>query len=638
VTTATTATSVPLQADAQVRNRLFPKTRSWFALDAPLALLSPLSVLRLLYAFAGVTWILVGFVWPLSHSERATVFIVAATALLGWIAMLRLRRTGDGWCLALTCLWIAEVSTLVSTGQGGGLSVVSATYFVPIGVFVALFFGVWVVTISQGAIALSLWIALAGPIGILRALFLAVVMTIALATASFVVVLLMRSTRSLGTLDPETGLPNGLGIAQRLSHRDVAEPLVVVAVVLRGIDSAQEALGFQAGSELLRRAVEDIGQVLPSDAIIGRIGDELVVVQTVADGSLTTDEQRAEFVPERAVEVARSLALTVGRAINAGRYFLDGVEISLHAHAGLSVAPWDGDAIPELFRRASLSAREAVANGTTDAVWHANTHTLTGADLALLADLGMAEERGELTLVFQPQVAASSGEVMSVEALLRWKSHTRGDVPPGLFIPLAERTGLINRLTEWVLPEALNTQVRWRRQGLEISTSVNLSPVTMTRQDLAESVLEELRVRSLPPSCLTLEITETAVTNLVHAVLRLTPLREVGIRISVDDFGSGNTSLSSLPHLPLDELKVDQQFVRRSRDSHNDLAIVRTIIELAQRLHLVCVAEGVETEELYADMVGLGFDLLQGYFVAKPLGEEELLQFARAGPLSLGGR
>jgi len=515
----TTATSVPLQAEAQVRNRLFPKTRSWFSLDAPLALLSPLSVLRLVYAFAAVTWALVGVVWPLSRSERATVFIVAATALLAWMAMLRLRRTGYGWCSALTCLWVAEVATLVSTGQGGGLSVIVVTYFVPIGVFVALFFGTWVVTISQGAIALSLWIALAGPIGILRALFLAVVMTIALATASFVVALLMRSTRSLGTLDPDTGLPNGLGIAQRLSHRDVTAPLVVVAVVLRGIDSAQEALGFQAGSELLRRAVEDIGQVLPSDAIIGRIGDELVVVQPVADGSLSPDEQRAESVPERAVEVARSLALTVGRAINAGRYYLDGVEVSLQAHAGLSVAPWDGDAIPELFRRASLSAREAVANGATDAVWHANTHTLTGADLALLADLGMAEERGELTLVFQPQVAASSGEVVSVEALLRWKSRTRGDVSPGLFIPLAERTGLINRLTEWVLPEALNTQVRWRRQGLEISTSVNLSPVTMTRQDLAESVLEELRIRSLPPSCLTLEITETAVTNLIHAVL-----------------------------------------------------------------------------------------------------------------------
>jgi diguanylate cyclase len=202
-------------------------------------------------------------------------------------------------------------------------------------------------------------------------------------------------------------------------------------------------------------------------------------------------------------------------------------------------------------------------------------------------------------------------------------------VSPGLFIPLAERTGLINRLTEWILPEALNALVRWRAQGIELSTSVNLSPVTMTRLDLAESILDELRIRSLPTSSLTLEITETAVTNLLHAVLRLTPLRVAGVKISVDDFGSGNTSLSSLPHLPLDELKVDQQFVRRSRDSENDLAIVRTIIELAGRLGLVCVAEGVETEELYNDMVSMGFDLLQGYFVAKPLSEEELVAFVQ---------
>jgi len=142
-----------------------------------------------------------------------------------------------------------------------------------------------------------------------------------------------------------------------------------------------------------------------------------------------------------------------------------------------------------------------------------------------------------------------------------------------------------------------------------------------------------LRVRSLPASCLTLEITETAVTNLLHAVLRLTPLRAAGIKISVDDFGSGNTSLSALPHLPLDELKVDQQFVRRSRDSQNDLAIVRTIIELADRLGLVSVAEGVENEELFTYMVELGFDLLQGYFVAKPLSEAELVPFVRMGPM-----
>ena len=625
----TSATSIPLHADAHVRNRLFPKTRSWFALDAPLALLSPLSVLRLVFAFGAVTWILMGALWTLSHSDRTIVFIVGTTALVAWASLLRVRRVSVGWSWALSCLWIAQVSVLLWAGHGGALSVATATYFVPIGVFVALYFAVGVVAASQVIIAMGVWVALTRPAGVLPAAFIAVVLSLSLSTASFAIVLLMRSSRNLGTFDPETGLPNGLGITHLLAQRDSNSPLVVIAVVVRGVDSAQEALGFQAGSELMRRAVEDIGQVLPSDAVIGRIGDELVVAQAMADGVLSSAEQDSESVPDRAVEVARSLAQTVGRAINAGRYFVDGVEVSLHAHAGLSVAPWDGDTVPELFRRASLSAREAVTNGATDAVWHANTRTLTGDDLALLADLGMAEERNELTLVFQPQVSGSTGKMVSVEALLRWTSRTRGTVSPAVFIPLAERTGLINRLTEWVLPEALNAQVRWRQQGIEISTSVNLSPVTMTRQDLADSVLEELRVRSLPTSSLTLEITETAVTNLLHAVLRLTPLREAGIKISVDDFGSGNTSLASLPYLPLDELKVDQQFVRRSRESENDLAIVRTIIELAARLGLVCVAEGVETEELYLDMVNLGVDLLQGYFVSKPLSENELVQFVR---------
>jgi EAL domain-containing protein (putative c-di-GMP-specific phosphodiesterase class I)/GGDEF domain-containing protein len=628
-TSVSSATSVPLDAEAKVQNRLFPKTRSWFALDSPLALLSALSVLRLLFPFAAATWLLVGVAWPMAHPDRVRVLLVAVSALVTWVPLLRVRRINVGWCWFLTMLWLAQTSILVWSGHGGGLSVIATAFFVPIGVFTALFFGVRTVATFQLAVAMGLWIALAGSAGIARAALLAGFAGIAFATASFTVVLLMRSTRELGTFDPETGLPNGLGIANRLSGRDPAAPLAVIAVVLRGLDSAHEALGFQAGTELLRRAVEDIGQVLPSNAIIGRIGDELVIAQPMREGALSTEEQQSDSVPEQAIAIARTLAQTVGRAINAGRYFVDGVEVSLHAHAGLSVAPWDGDELPELFRRASLSAREAVAEGTTDAVWHANTGTLTGEDLALLADLGLAAERGELALVFQPQVAPVSGETISVEALIRWKSRTRGDVPPGQFIPLAERTGLINRLTEWILPAALDVQVRWRQQGIYVTTSVNLSPVTLARQDLADSVLQELLDRSLPASCLSLEITETAVTNLLHAVLRLTPLRQAGVKISVDDFGSGNTSLSSLPHLPLDELKVDQQFIRRSHESQGDLAIVRTIIELAGRLGLVCVAEGVETEELYVDMATMGFDLLQGYFVARPLSEEQVVEFIR---------
>jgi EAL domain-containing protein (putative c-di-GMP-specific phosphodiesterase class I)/GGDEF domain-containing protein len=441
--------------------------------------------------------------------------------------------------------------------------------------------------------------------------------------------LLNRSIRRLGAVDPETGLPNGFGMARRIRERDQTRPLAVVSVLVRGIDSAIEALGYQAGTELLRRVVEDIGQVLPSDATIGRIeGAELVVAQSLGGIPLDPQDRSAE-IPQEAIDSSDELVQTVERAIAAGRYQVDGVEVALRAHTGISIAPWDGTDAPELLRRASLSAKRAVADGATSVMWLADNRTLTADDLAMLADLGAAIEKGELSLVFQPQIDSRTAKTIGAEALLRWHSPARGDVPPGVFIPLAERIGLINRLTEWILPQALDAQVGWRRAGLTISVSVNLSPVTLTRPGLTDWVMDEIRLRRLPPACLTLEITETAAADLTSAVKRLRPLQSLGIRISVDDFGSGYTSLSALPEMPLDEIKVDQQFVRRSRESHNDLAIVRTVSDLAKRLGLVAVAEGVETQELARDMAGLGYGVLQGYFAARPMPADELFGFAR---------
>jgi hypothetical protein len=163
-----TATSVPLQADANVRSRLFPKTRSWFALEAPLALLSPLSVLRVIYAFASLTWILSGLIWPLSDSNRATVLLIGASALVAWLALFRVRRVSVDSSWLLSCLWLVQVSVLVWAGHGGGLSVAATTYFVPIGIFAALYFDTRTVTACQAAIALGMWIALASAVGVLR--------------------------------------------------------------------------------------------------------------------------------------------------------------------------------------------------------------------------------------------------------------------------------------------------------------------------------------------------------------------------------------------------------------------------------------------------------------------------------------
>ena len=216
-----------------------------------------------------------------------------------------------------------------------------------------------------------------------------------------------------------------------------------------------------------------------------------------------------------------------------------------------------------------------------------------------------------------------------MEALLRWNSPRLGSVSPGRFIVLAERTGLIEQLTWWVVAEALDAQARWRSDGIDCPVSVNLSPNMLGSPHVADAILAELRSRDLPARVLTVEVTETDATDLMRAIDQLRPLHEHGVRVSIDDFGTGYTSFAALPHLPLDEIKVDMSFVQRSLVSKTDEAIVRSIRDLAHRLGLASVAEGVESSALEAQMTEFGLDLLQGANITMPLKEDALLEFLR---------
>jgi EAL domain-containing protein (putative c-di-GMP-specific phosphodiesterase class I)/GGDEF domain-containing protein len=636
-------TSARLSGEARPRNRLFPKTRSWFALDAPLELLSPLSVLRVLFAVATLAWPLIGWIGRADHGSRmAAVVAVSVTNTLLWVGLLAVKKVDLRACRLLSAWWTVAVGVLVWSGGGTGASLSFALFTVPIAVFVALYLGNRAVVVDLIGTAAVLGTALAPSEGVARALLLACFGVVALATAPAAVLVLGRSARRHDTVDPDTGLPNGFGLAQRLEARD-STPFVVAAVVLEGIGNAREALGYQVGTELLRRAVEDLGQVLPSDAVIGRVdGDELLVVVGLHSGGAdpppsSTGPDRVG-VPGPAAREGSQLADTLVRAVSAGRYLVGAIEVSLRAHVGLSTAPFDGTDVAELVRRASVTARHAAERGVAVQSWDGDQGALTADDLSLLGDLRLAPERGELFLNYQPQVARTTGRARSVEALLRWDSPVHGLVSPGRFIPLAERTGLIDRLTEWVMREALDAQVRWREAGVDLPVSVNVSPRSLPMPGLSSSILDLLAERDLPASCLTVEVTETAVADPEQAASVLRPLYDHGIRISVDDFGTGFTSLAALPTLPLDELKVDQCFVMRSPNSPADRAIVRTVGELGHRLGLEVVAEGVETAEIAGLLGDMGIDLLQGYHFARPLPEDELLRFmadeAQSGPAS----
>jgi diguanylate cyclase len=621
--------------------------RSWFDLGMPLELLSPLVILRVLFPACAVLWCVQAIFlhWPGDRLD--VVFVVSGIALVLWVVVLSMKRLGVVGCNVLAGMATAMVATLI-WAEGGPVEALGyAPYFLPFLTFVSLFLARRAALVHVGFGMLLFWLALWPAIGIGDAALVAVVAGIAAATGPMAVMMLTSSAARSGGVDPETGLPNAIGLARRVAVGPKGPPVLVATVALAGIGEAREALGHGIGAALLRRAVADVSRVLPAGAVVGRVGgDELVVVrplpptadQPPADlpsgsGDRSEHEPPTGQVPAGARAAGLSFGQMLTRAISAGRYAIGPVEVLLRPHVGMAISPWDGEDLAELVRRTSLAARQAATTGTAQVVWGHPEGTLTAEDLTLLSDLRLARDRHELHLAFQPQIDARTGRTVSAEALIRWQSERYGDVPPARFITLAERTGFIDRLTEWVLAEALDVQVRWRRAGLALPVSVNFSGKTLRRPDLPAWILRELAARNLPPSVLGIEVTETAATELEPAVDILRPLHDRGVRISIDDFGTGHTSLGLLPHLPLDELKVDMSFVLRSGDSPADEAIVRSVLELAHRLGLRAVAEGIENEDVRARMSALGYDLLQGIHFAGALPEDQFFEYARVpGP------
>ena len=245
--------------------------------------------------------------------------------------------------------------------------------------------------------------------------------------------------------------------------------------------------------------------------------------------------------------------------------------------------------------------------------------------LELLGDLRRAIEASQLELHYQPKLDMDSGEVRGVEALVRWRHPTRGLLGPMQFIPLAERTTLMRPLTLYVLEAALAQVRAWRDDGLDLSVAVNLSVPNLLDTKLPGDVRDLLERHEVPPHKLILEVTENVIlADPARVIEVLTALKAVGVGLSLDDFGTGSSSLSYLKRLPLDELKIDKSFVMAMENSAPDEAIVRSTTELAQRLGLRVVAEGVETAEAFAQLVNAGCEEVQGYFLQRPIPAAEI--------------
>ena len=418
--------------------------------------------------------------------------------------------------------------------------------------------------------------------------------------------------------DRLTGLPNRAMFDERLQRAVLradrhGHRLALLFCNLDGLKAINESFGQASGDSVLREVAERVTRLAGERDMVSRAGgDEFLVL--------------LEGAPDK--EVAGRLASRVMAALSEPCRF-DGHEVPLSCSIGIAIYPDDG-ALSKLVPHAA-AAMNAVKRTGGAAHCFFEPRMVAGArdQVELLHDLRRAIEHGELELYYQPKIHAPSGQITGAEALMRWHHPQRGMVSPAVFIPLAERFGLINALGNWLIEDACRQIRLWRDQGLRMRVAINLSVHQLRQPDLPKRIEAALRAHRIEPSLLTCEITESAAMDDTRANLQvLEELSAIGVHLSIDDFGTGYSSLSYLRKLPSEELKIDRSFVLDLETSPDARAIVDAVVKLAQALGLKVVAEGVETEQQQDILRSLGCNELQGFLFAKPMSAKALALWA----------
>ena len=415
--------------------------------------------------------------------------------------------------------------------------------------------------------------------------------------------------------DTLTDLPNRVLLFDRLEQAIAIAPRerAKVALMLMDLDRFKEvndAYGHQYGDLLLKAVAIRLKQQVRSSDTVARLGgDEFaIVLPSVGDAS-----------------TAAAVAQKILKAMEAP-FIIDDKTLDVGASIGIAICPTHGNDAATLLRRADIAMYRAKSANIGFHFHTPDGEGQMGTQLSLAVDLRQAIESSQLVLHYQPKLHLRSGLVTRVEALVRWNHPELGLLSPAEFIPLAERTGLVKPLTDWVLDEALRQCRSWHDAGIPMHVAVNLSTRSLQEPYLAEKVQQALLKWHVEARCLKLEITESSILAdppQVMAILYL--LQGLGVRLSIDDFGTGYSSLVHLRNLPVDEIKVDQSFVRGMMSNDADLAIVRATIDLAHNLGHQVAAEGVEDPATFLKLRDLGCDLAQGYYLSPPLPAYELL-------------
>jgi len=429
----------------------------------------------------------------------------------------------------------------------------------------------------------------------------------------------------LATHDPLTGLCNRVLMVDLASHaleqaRRKGGRIALLFIDLDRFKAVNDSLGHLAGDRLLRAAAERLKQsVRAADPVARQGGDEFIVVL-----SDVADAQDAAGVAEKI------------RQTMAAPLMVDGLEVVTSASIGISLYPDDASDVDALFRHADAAMYRAKAQGRNRlCFFSAEMNAGSRERLSMENSLRRALERHELHLHYQPQVELATGRIVGAEALMRWEHPELGSIPPEQFIPVAEESGLIVPLGDWILAQVCTQAKAWQLAGLlPIVVAVNLSPLQFRQPKLAGTIAKVLEETGLAAQYLELELTESAMVEQIESDgTSVQRLWDLGLRISIDDFGTGYSGLSYLRRFPIHRLKIDRSFMRQVTTDTGAAAVTRAIIAMAKSLNLRVLAEGVETREQFALLRDQGCDEGQGYYFGRPVGADELAELLKAGCL-----
>ena len=419
---------------------------------------------------------------------------------------------------------------------------------------------------------------------------------------------LYRTLENMAFTDALTGMPNRVLFYDRLEQATLSAAryntqYAVMMMDLNRFKNINDTLGHHIGDQLLKTVGERLQLILRKSDTIARLGgDEFSALLPAVDG-----DENATIVAQKIINALNEPIIVESHSLSVG--------ISI----GIVCCPRDGDNSSLLMQRADIAMYHAKREGMGFVFYEESMADDNLFELTMESELRQAVENNDFNLYYQPKIDIQQGNIHGAEALIRWTHKEHGFIPPDKFIPLAEQTGLIQPLTEWVLEHALSQCAAWHANNINIGISVNLSAYSLNDIDLLDTIRHALAKAKIAPQWLTLELTETAImSDADRALSTLSRLNSMGVGLSIDDFGTGYSSLAYLKRFPVDEIKIDKSFVMDMLDDPSDAVIVHSTIDLAHNMGMKVVAEGIETQDAWDKLAELGCDIGQGYHMCRP--------------------